>query len=211
MSPALPPAAGADKGAPPRRPRLVAVRHGATEWSRAGRHTGRTDLPLLDEGRRQAEELGRRLAGHTFARVLTSPLARARQTCELAGFGAVAEECDDLREWDYGEYEGMTTDEIRAGRPGWSLWRDGVPKGESADDLGQRADRVVAAVRGAPGDVLAFAHAHVLRVVGARWVGLAPSAGAVFVLGPATVSVLGWERDVAVVTRWNDTAGDPLA
>jgi probable phosphoglycerate mutase len=189
----------------------VAVRHGATEWSRAGRHTGRTDLPLLDEGRRQAEELGRRLAGHTFARVLTSPLARARQTCELAGFGAVAEECDDLREWDYGEYEGMTTDEIRAGRPGWSLWRDGVPKGESADDLGQRADRVVAAVRGAPGDVLAFAHAHVLRVVGARWVGLAPSAGAVFVLGPATVSVLGWERDVAVVTRWNDTAGDPLA
>jgi broad specificity phosphatase PhoE len=189
--------------------RLVGVRHGATEWSRAGRHTGGTDLPLLPEGRRQAEELGRRVAGHAFARVLTSPLRRARQTCEIAGFGD-AEICDDLREWDYGEYEGLTTDEIRAARPAWSLWRDGVPGGETAHDVGVRADRVIAGVRALQGDVLVFAHAHLLRVVGARWVGLAASSGAIFTLAPATISVLGWERDAAVVARWNDSGGDPL-
>ncbi len=121
--------------------RFVVVRHGATEWSRAGRHTGRTDLPLLDEGASRREELGRRLAGHGFALVLTSPLWRARETCEIAGFGARAQECGDLREWDYGDYEGRTTDEIRADRPGWSLWRDGVPGGETARDVGARADR----------------------------------------------------------------------
>jgi probable phosphoglycerate mutase len=185
------------------------VRHGATEWSRAGRHTGRTDLPLLPEGRLGAQELGRRVAGHGFALVLTSPLLRARQTCGIAGFEG-AEVCDDLREWEYGEYEGMTTDEIRAARPGWSLWRDGVPGGETADDVGVRADRVIAVVRAAQGDVLAFAHAHVLRVVAARWVGLSPSAGGLFTLAPASISVLGWEREVPVVARWNDTAGDPL-
>jgi broad specificity phosphatase PhoE len=202
----MPPAAD-----PPQAPaaRLVGVRHGATEWSRAGRHTGRTDLPLLPEGRLEAEELGRRVAGHTFALVLTSPLRRARQTCELAGFGG-AELCDDLQEWDYGEYEGQTTDEIRAARPGWSLWRDGVPDGESAHDVGVRADRVIAVVRACEGDVLVFAHAHVLRVVAARWLGLGPSSGALFTLAPATLSVLGWEREVAVVARWNDAAGDPL-
>ncbi len=190
------------------RARLVAVRHGATEWSRSGRHTGRTDLPLLDEGRRQAAELGRRLAGHDFSLVLTSPLERARQTCEIAGFGAEAQVCDDLREWDYGEYEGLTTDEIRAQRPGWSLWEDGVPGGESAQDVARRADRVIAAVRSRTGDVLAFAHAHVLRVVGVRWVGLDAQEGALFTLAPGTLSVLGWERDVAVFARWNDAAGD---
>ncbi|HEY5025852.1 MAG TPA: histidine phosphatase family protein [Acidimicrobiales bacterium] len=192
------------------RPRLVVVRHGATEWSRSGRHTGRTDLPLLDDGRVEAEELGRRLAGHRFTVVLTSPLSRARETCAIAGFGSLAEECDDLREWDYGAYEGRTTDEIRAQRPGWSLWRDGVPDGETATEVGDRADRVVSVVRDRSGDVLAFAHAHVLRVLGARWVGLPAEAGALFTLAPATISVLGWEREVAAVTRWNDAAGDPL-
>ncbi|MDR3647638.1 MAG: histidine phosphatase family protein [Acidimicrobiales bacterium] len=192
------------------RVRLVVVRHGATEWSQSGRHTGRTDLPLLDEGRRQARELGSRLADHDFALVLTSPLRRARQTCALAGFGPVARECDDLREWDYGDYEGRTTDEIRAKRPGWSLWRDAVPGGETARQVGDRADRVIEAVRVQDGDVLAFAHAHVLRVVAARWVGLPATDGALLTLSPATISVLGWERDVAVVERWNDAAGDAL-
>ena len=114
----------------------MVVRHGATEWSRSGRHTGRTDLPLLEQGRRQAVELGHRLAGHRFSLVLTSPLRRARETCEIAGFGAQAESCDDLREWDYGAYEGKTTDEIREQHPGWSLWRDGVPEGETAEEVG---------------------------------------------------------------------------
>jgi probable phosphoglycerate mutase len=164
----------------------------------------------LPEGRLQAEELGRRVAGHGFALVLTSPLQRARQTCQIAGFDG-AEPCDDLMEWDYGEYEGLTTEEIRATRPGWSLWRDGVPGGETAHDVGVRADRVIAVVRAVHGDVLVFAHAHVLRVVAARWVGLAASGGALFTLAPATISVLGWEREVAVVARWNDAAGDPLA
>lgn len=190
--------------------RLVVVRHGATAWSRSGRHTGRTDLALLDEGRRQAEEVGRRLAGHDFAAVLTSPLRRALETCEIAGFGPQARECDDLQEWDYGEYEGKTTDEIRARRPDWTLFGDGVPGGESAADVGARADSVIATVRAMTGDVLAFAHSHVLRVVGARWVGLPATAGALFTLTPASISVLGWEREDAVVTRWNDPAGDPL-
>jgi broad specificity phosphatase PhoE len=189
----------------------VVVRHGATEWSRSNRHTGRTDLPLLDDGRIEAEDIGRRLAGHVFSMVLTSPLRRARETGEIAGFGSHAEVCEDLREWDYGEYEGCTTDEIRSQRPGWSLWSDGAPAGESADDVGRRADRIVSRVKQTTGDVLAFAHGHFLRVVGARWVGLPPAAGALFTLAPATISVLGWERDVAVVTRWNDVAGDPLA
>jgi len=190
--------------------RLVVVRHGATEWSRSGRHTGRTDLPLLAEGRLEAQEIGRRLAGHQFALVLTSPLRRARETCELAGFGPRSEEFDDLREWDYGAYEGQTTDEIRAARPGWSLWRDAVPSGETALEVGERADRVIAAVRARSGDVLAFAHAHLLRVLGARWVGLPATGGALFTLESATISILGWERDVPVITRWNDAGGDAL-
>jgi len=151
------------------------------------------------------------LAGHVFSLVLTSPLERARQTCEIAGFGARAQQCDDLREWDYGDYEGLTTDEIRSRRPGWSLWEDGVPGGESAHDVAARADRVIATVRSRTGDVLAFAHAHVLRVLAVRWVGLEARAGALFTLAPATLSVLGCERDVAVVARWNDAAGDALS
>jgi broad specificity phosphatase PhoE len=206
--PSLPDSSPAEAGSVP--PRLVVVRHGATAWSRSGRHTGRTDVPLLDEGRIEAEEIGRRLAGHEFALVLTSPLARARQTCALAGFGGQARECDDLREWDYGQYEGKTTEEIRAERPQWSLWRDGAPGGETAQHVAGRADRVIEMVRAGPGDVLAFAHAHLLRVVGARWVGLPARGGAYFTLDPATISVLGWERDTAVVNRWNDGEGDLL-
>jgi len=194
----------------PSRTRLVAVRHGETEWSRSGRHTGRTDLPLLEEGRLQAREIGRRLAGHDFSLVLTSPLRRACAICEIAGFGAQARQCDELREWDYGEYEGRTTDEIRARRPGWSLWADGAPGGETAGAVAERADRVIASVRAVPGDVLVFAHGHLLRVLGARWVGLPGGAGALFTLAPATLSVLGWEREVAVVNLWNDAAGDAL-
>jgi probable phosphoglycerate mutase len=192
------------------RPRLVAVRHGATEWSQSGRHTSRTDLPLLDEGRREAQELGRRLAGRPFSLVLTSPMLRARETCAIAGFGPQAQVCPDLGEWDYGDYEGRTTEDIQAERPGWSLWRDGVPGGETAEEVTARADRVIATVRACRGDVLAFAHAHVLRVVVARWVGLPATGGALFTLSPATISILGWERDAAVVTRWNDAAGDAL-
>src|ERR1700681_1385792 len=208
VTPSIPDSSPAEAGSVP--PRLVVVRHGATAWSRSGRHTGRTDVPLLDDGRLEAEELGRRLAGREFGLVLTSPLARARQTCAIAGFGGQAQEGDALREWDYGQYEGKTTEEIRADRPQWSLWRDGAPGGETARHVGGRANRVIEMVRDRSGDVLAFAHAHVLRVIGARWVGLPARGGACFTLGPATISVLGWEGETAVVTRWNDTEGDPL-
>ena len=191
--------------------RLVVVRHGATSWSRAGRHTGRTDVPLEEEGRRQAAEVGERLAGHRFARVLVSPLARARETCALAGFARSAEVCEDLLEWDYGAYEGRTNAEIRADRPGWLLWRDGVVDGEALTEVSQRADRVVALARSVPGDVLAFAHGHLLRVVCARWLGLAPEHASLFALDPGALGVLGWEREVAVVVRWNFGGDDPLA
>jgi broad specificity phosphatase PhoE len=193
------------------RSRLVAVRHGETEWSSSRRHTGRTDIPLESAGENQAIGVGRRLVGHAFSLVLTSPLARARRTCELAGFGEVAEVCDDLAEWDYGEMEGRTTEEIRLERPGWVIWEDGVIRGESLESVRQRADRIVAMVRGQSGDVLAFAHAHILRVIAARWVGLEPVCGKGLVLGPAAISLLGWEREIPVVVRWNDSGGDPLA
>jgi probable phosphoglycerate mutase len=190
--------------------RLVLVRHGQTEWSRTGRHTGRTDIPLEEAGIEAAKSLADRLAGHRFRRVLVSPLLRARETCRLAGFAGAGESCPDLLEWDYGADEGRTTAEIRRDRPGWSIWTGGVPAGETLEEVGARADRVVAEARGAGGDVLAFAHAHILRVVAARWLGLPPAGGALLVLGPATVSVLGWERETPAVLRWNDTAGDPL-
>jgi len=174
------------------------------------RHTGRSDLPLEPEGRLQARELRRRLAGHPFARVLVSPLARARETGALAGFDQ-AEVCDDLREWDYGDYEGRTTADIRVDRPGWSLWRDGAPGGETLAQVARRADAVVAVVRAVPGDVLVFAHAHILRVVAARWLDLPAGDGSRWVLGPASLSVLGWERETPVIERWNDMGGEPLA
>jgi probable phosphoglycerate mutase len=191
--------------------RLVVVRHGATAWSTAGRHTGRTDVPLAPDGEVQARALAGRLGGHVFERVLVSPLGRARRTCELAGFGSRAEVCADLVEWDYGEYEGLTSAEIRRERPGWRLWDDGVPGGEGLDEVAARADRVVAAARAASGDVLAFAHGHVLRILAARWLGMAPSLGGSLLLAPSALGVLTWEHDTAAIGRWDDDGADPLA
>ncbi len=188
---------------------LVLVRHGETEWSRTGKHTGRTDVPLTEEGRRQAELLAVSLAGRRFDRVLTSPLSRAAETCRLAGFEQVAETREDLVEWDYGEYEGLTTPEIRRERPDWVLWRDGCPGGERPEQVGERLDRVLAEVRASTGDVALFAHGHVLRVLAVRWLGLAPAEGARLALSTATVSVLGWERETAVVRLWNMPPGVP--
>jgi len=195
----------------PPRSRLVVVRHGSTTWSEAGRHTGRTDVPLDSRGEAQARALAGRLAGHRFARVLVSPLGRARRTCELAGFGRLAEVCADLAEWDYGDYEGLTSSEIRRTRPGWRLWEDGVPGGERLEEVSERADRVVAGVRAGGGDVLAFAHGHVLRVLAARWLGMAPSAGGSLLLAPSALGVLTWEREAPVLGRWDDDGDDPLA
>ncbi len=186
-----------------RQPEVVLVRHGETEWSRTGKHTGRTDVPLSETGRRQAEAVGAALRGRQFALVLTSPLQRAAETCRLAGFrDAVAE--DDLMEWDYGAYEGRTTPEIREERPGWTLWRDGVREGESAAEVGARVDRVIERVRATEGDVVLFAHGHVLRVLTARWLGLDPAEGRLFALDTATISVLGYERETAVIRLWNE-------
>ncbi len=185
--------------------RVLLVRHGETAWSRAGRHTGRTDLPLEPEGRLQAEALGPAIAGEglVFAEILTSPLARARETCRLAGLAARAIVVDDLAEWDYGAYEGKTRAEIREQRPGWDLWRDGCPDGEQSADVARRAERVIAQVRAADGDVAVFAHGHLLRILAACWVGAPPQLGARLVLGPARLSLLGYDRDAAAILRWN--------
>ena len=190
--------------APARGPHeIVVVRHGETEWSRSGRHTGRTDLPLTERGRQRARALAGELAGRRFALVLSSPLRRARETCELAGLGSVAELCDDLHEWDYGEYEGLTTSEIRERDPDWVLWRDGCPGGETPDQVGARADRVLARLRSAGGDAIAFAHGHILRVVAARWIAMDPAAGARLALNAGALSTLGHERETEVIARWN--------
>jgi broad specificity phosphatase PhoE len=186
-----------------RPPEIVLVRHGETEWSRAGRHTGRTDVPLTDAGREQAAALGASLRGREFALVLTSPLSRALETCRLAGLGEVAQERADLQEWDYGAYEGRTTPEIREERPGWTLWRDGVPGGETSAEVGTRADRLIAEVRSAGGDAAIFAHGHLLRVLAARWLGLEPAAGRLLALDTATIGVLGYERETGVIRLWN--------
>jgi broad specificity phosphatase PhoE len=181
---------------------IVLVRHGETEWSKTGQHTGTTDIDLTTAGRRQAHRLGGLLAPHRFTSVLTSPLRRASETCRLAGH-ASAQVRDDLVEWDYGTYEGRTTADIRAERPGWSLWRDGAPAGETADDVGRRADRVIAELQSATGDVAIFSHGHLLRVLAARWIGLPPEAGALLSLHTASLSVLGHERETAVIVAWN--------
>jgi broad specificity phosphatase PhoE len=183
---------------------VVLVRHGETEWTRAGKHTGHTDIPLTEAGRREAVAVGEALRGRTFALVLTSPLRRAAETCRLAGFGDVAVPRDDLMEWDYGAYEGRTTIDIRKERPGWSLWRDGVPEGEMPAEVGARVDEVIGQVRTVAGDVAVFAHGHVLRVLAARWLGLGPDGGQLFALDPATLSVLGYERETAVILLWNE-------
>jgi probable phosphoglycerate mutase len=181
------------------------VRHGETEWSRTGRHTGRTDVPLGEAGRSQAEALGARLAGREFALVLTSPLSRALDTCRLAGFGERAHVRDELAEWDYGAYEGRTTDEIRRGRPGWSLWADGVVGGETPEQVGARADRVLAELDRAGGDAAVFSHGHFLRVLAARYLGFPPEDGRLLALDPATISVLGHEHEWRAIRHWNDT------
>jgi broad specificity phosphatase PhoE len=184
---------------------IVLVRHGETAWTRLRKHTGgRTDIPLTDAGRRQAELLRARLAERPFRRVLTSPLIRAKETCELVGFGPRAEVRDDLREWDYGAYDGRTTAEIRTEVPGWDRWRDGCPLGERAVDVGHRADRVVAELLELEGDALVFAHGHLLRVLAARWVEMEAAAGARLGLGTCTVSALGFERETRVIWLWND-------
>ncbi len=188
----------------------VLARHGETEWSRTGRHTGRTDVPLTEVGRQQAGLLAVSLAGRRFERAFSSPLSRALETCRLAGLGEAAETREELLEWDYGEYEGLTTPEIRHIRPGWLLWRDGCPGGETAEDVGERVDRLLAEVEAIRGDVALFAHGHVLRVLAARWVGLPAADGALLALATATVSTLGWERETAVVRLWNSPPGMPV-
>lgn len=190
--------------------RLLLVRHGQTEWSRTGRHTGRTDIPLTEEGRRTAVLLGERLAagpwqGLPDVEVRTSPLLRAADTARLAGFGGRAKEWDALLEWDYGDYEGLTPAQLQDLRPGFRIWRDGVPGGETLADVAARADEVVAWARSAERDVLVFAHGHVLRTLGARWLGLDPAFAASLRLDPASLSVLGWAYGQPAVERWNDT------
>jgi broad specificity phosphatase PhoE len=183
------------------------ARHGETAWSLSGQHTGLTDLPLTERGERNARRLGERLTGLTFARVFTSPLLRAFRTCELAGFAAVAEVDADLVEWNYGQYEGRRTAEIRAERPDWQLFRDGCPGGETPDEVGARADRVVSRVRAVQGDVLLFSSGHFLRVLAARWLGVEPGAGRFFLLSTASLSALGYEHDLSqpVIRLWDDT------
>jgi probable phosphoglycerate mutase len=181
------------------------VRHAETEWSRSGRHTGRTDVPLTDEGRERARALGELLSARAFAAVLASPLDRARETAELAGLGHHAQLREDLLEWDYGDYEGITTPDIRTERPGWYLWRDGVPNGESADEVAARCDRIVDELFAAPGDVAVFAHGHVLRALSARWVEQPVAFGGRLYLATGSLSVLGFEREVRVIRSWNRT------
>jgi broad specificity phosphatase PhoE len=178
------------------------VRHAETEWSRTGKHTGRTDIPLTDAGRDVARAMGERLAGHDFAAVLSSPLSRARETAELARLQVTGIR-DELMEWDYGEYEGLTTPAIREHRPGWYLWRDGVPGGESADEIAARCDRLIAEVRGIDGDVALVGHGHILRSLAARWVEEPVAFGGRLHLGTGSISVLGFEREAQVILSWN--------
>ncbi|MFE4640973.1 histidine phosphatase family protein [Streptomyces sp. NPDC056730] len=192
-------------------PRILLARHGQTAWSLSGQHTGRTDIPLLDEGRRGAKLLGERLhqapwSGLPGVEIRTSPLARAAETCALAGFGDRAQEWDPLMEFDYGAYEGLTPAQIKAERPDWFIWRDGVPDGETLEQVSARADEVVSWARSADRDVLVFAHGHILRAIGARWLGEDISFAARIRLDPTSVSVLSWAYDLPAIQIWNDTA-----
>jgi probable phosphoglycerate mutase len=179
------------------------MRHGETAWSVSGQHTGTTDIPLTENGRRVAKLLQPVLAKETFALVLTSPLQRARETCELAGLGGCAEIDRDLMEWNYGEYEGLTPQQIRAKNPGWMIFNDGCPGGESPEQVGARIDRVIAKVRAVEGHVALFAHGHVLRAMAARWLGLPAADGGHFLLDTATLSILSYYQDIPAVRRWN--------
>ena len=193
-------------------PELWLLRHGATDWARSGRHTGRTDRPLLPEGEAEARALAPVLAPESFQAVLVSPLQRARQTCELAGLGREAQICDDLHEWDYGAYEGLTTAEIRRTVPGWTIWSHPCPQGESQEQVAHRCQRVIERalqLAGADGRVALFAHGHILRSLAGCWLGLGPAGGALLVLGTAGISVLGQEREQRALLRWNAPAAGP--
>ncbi len=179
------------------------IRHGETEWSLSGAHTSRTDLPLTTEGERQAAELSAFLGHRSFSLVLVSPLKRALETCKLAGYADCAEVEENLREWNYGDYEGKSTAEIRQKRPGWNLWNDGVLNGESVDQVYLRAQRVVQRAENIDGDVALFAHGHILRVLTSCWLGLPADAGRLFALSTATISILSYEREQRVISRWN--------
>lgn len=183
--------------------RLWLIRHAETDWTLSHRHTSHTDIPLTAGGRERARELGAKLAGVPFTLVLSSPMSRARAMAELAGLGPI-ELSEDLMEWDYGEYEGITTAAIRKARPDWALWHDGCPGGETADDVARRVDRVIARTLGVEGDVALFAHGHLLRVLGARWIEQPPQLGERLFLDTGTISVLGFEREVRVIRRWNE-------
>jgi broad specificity phosphatase PhoE len=186
-------------------PQIFLARHGQTEWSVTGQHTGRTDLPLTADGEQNARQLGERLKGFRFAAVFSSPRQRARRTCELAGFANRVTLDPDLAEWNYGDYEGRRTEDIQTARPGWNLFRDGCPNGETAEQVGTRADRVIERLRGSNGDVLVFGHRHFLSVLAVRWVGLPAERGAMLVLDEASLSVLGHNPhgEQPVIQQWN--------
>jgi len=184
---------------------LWLIRHGETDWSLTGQHTGRTDVSLTAEGERQARMLAGKLTGRKFSVVLTSPLTRARRTCELAGFGGVAQIEPNLAEWDYGAYEGLTSEEIQQDHPGWTIFGDGAPGGETIAQVAGRAQSVIARAVGAGGDVALFAHGHILRILAACWLELPPDGGRYFALSPAGISTLGYEHIARVITRWNLT------
>jgi probable phosphoglycerate mutase len=183
------------------------IRHGETEWSLSGAHTGRTDLPLTEAGCKNAIAVGKFLAARKFSAVFTSPLSRARETCRLAGYGDVAQVDPNLYEWNYGDYEGHTTPDIQKDRPGWSLWRDGVPNGETVEQVGERGEAVLARAAQFDGDVALFAHGHILRILTARYLGLSADCGRLFALGTASVSILGYERETRVISQWNLSTG----
>ncbi len=179
------------------------MRHGETAWSLSGAHTGRTDLPLTEKGEKDAADLGRWLNCRKFAVVLTSPMQRARETCRIAGYAGQAEVDANLCEWDYGDYEGLSTADIRKTRPGWEIWRDGPLNGERVEEVYARAEKVIARVQAAQGDVALFAHGHILRILTACWLDLTPTGGKLFALGTGSVSTLGYEREQRVISRWN--------
>jgi len=184
---------------------LWLIRHGETEWSRSGAHTGRTDLPLTEAGRQEAAAIARRLGGKHFALVLTSPVQRALETCRLAGYGDVAQIEPNILEWDYGDYEGLSTADIRKKVPGWNLWIEGFPRGETIEQVAARARAAIDRATLANGDVALFAHGHILRILTACWLALPPACARLFALSTASLSTLGYERETRVITRWNQT------
>ncbi|WP_413440839.1 histidine phosphatase family protein [Synechococcus sp. MIT S1220] len=189
---------------------LWLLRHGATEWAKNGRHTGNTDLPLLPEGEREARALAPILSGRVFAAVLCSPLQRARRTCELSGLAETMQICEEIREWNYGDYEGVTTEDIHRTVPNWTVWTHGCPNGESVEEVQSRCERAIETAMNiaGQGDVALFAHGHILRAVTGTWLGLGVSSGQMFKLGTATVSVLGWERKIQAISHWNAPTSD---